>query len=51
MSAGVDGDTILIPGTHIAQFSMDWLCCAPKPSPPPLQPRITSGIRSWPPVM
>ena len=44
-------ETIFNPGTHMAQFSTAWLCCAPKPSPPPFAPRITSGSVSCPPVM
>ena len=51
-SAGPAGEAILRPGTHMAQFSTDWPCWLPKPSPPePLAPRSTSGTVSWPPVM
>ena len=50
-SAGVDGATIFSPGMVSAQFSTACECCAPKPSPPPLAVRITSGTVTWPPVM
>jgi hypothetical protein len=42
-SAGVDGAAIFSPGTVSAQFSTACECCAPKPSPPPLAVRTTSG--------
>ena len=52
ISTGEAGETILSPGTHIAQFSSDWPCCAPKPMPPaPFALRSTNGIVTWPPVM
>ena len=51
MSAGVDGATILRPGMAIAQFSMLWLCWAPKRRPAPLAVRSTSGSDTWPSVM
>ena len=50
-SAGVDGAAIFRPGTVSAQFSTDWECWAPKPRPPPLAVRTTSGTVTWPPVM
>ncbi len=48
MSVGFDGATTLRPGIIIAQFSTDWLCCAPKREPAPLPVRTTSGHCSWP---
>ena len=48
MSTGV---TTLIPGTAIAQFSIDCECWAPKRSPPPLPVLMTSGRVTCPPVM
>ena len=50
-SAGVDGAAIFSPGMVNAQFSTDCECWAPKPSPPPLAVRTTSGTVTWPPVM
>ena len=51
-SAGPAGETILSPGTHMAQFSTDWPCWLPNPSPPePFAPRSTSGMPTCPPVM
>jgi len=44
-SAGLAGETILSPGTHMAQFSTDWPCWLPNPRPPdPFVPRSTSGM-------
>ena len=51
MSEGVEGAAILRPGTAKAQFSTAWECWAPKPRPPPLAVRTTSGTVTWPPVM
>ena len=45
------GAAIFRPGTVSAQFSTDCECWAPKPSPPPLAVRTTSGTVTWPPVM
>ena len=45
------GATTFSPGTVNAQFSTDCECWAPKPSPPPLAVRTTSGTVTWPPVM
>ena len=50
-SSGVDGAAIFSPGTASAQFSTACECWAPKPSPPPLAVRITSGTVTCPPVM
>ncbi len=51
-SAGPAGAAIFRPGTVIAQFSTDWPCWLPNPSPPePFAPRSTSGRLTWPPVM
>ncbi len=50
-SAGVDGAATFRPGTAAAQFSVAWECWAPKPSPPPLAVRMTSGTVTCPPVM
>ena len=50
-SAGVDGAAIFRPGTVNAQFSTACECWAPKPSPPPLAVRTTSGTVTCPPVM
>ncbi len=51
-SAGLAGEAIFRPGTVIAQFSTDWPCWLPKPSPPePFAPRSTSGTPTCPPVM
>ena len=36
----------------MAQFSTDWPCWLPNPSPPePFAPRSTSGMLTCPPVM
>ena len=51
-SAGPAGEAIFRPGTVMAQFSTDWPCWLPNPSPPePFAPRSTSGRLTWPPVM
>ena len=51
MSCGFDGATTFNPGMAIAQFSIDWECCAPKRRPPPFAVRMTSGRAIWPSVM
>ena len=45
------GAAIFRPGTVKTQFSTAWECWAPKPRPPPLAVRITSGTVTWPPVI